>query len=402
MACCKGSEEDSQQAPTVVSVENVKDIWAEEESTRVFTGSPEASPRSDGEGDCPEDGSPGRTEGAKVVEEDEVKLSPAALAKEALLQAEALMKDYAVLEAEAILSAALSQLEELGEASVLDEFRASPTFLEVVDRVAQYDGACDMLTSNNMELLYESADGKFELFQPAGTGTWFEFRMTVNIEAPLSECLATGHELDLLQKAMPLVSEKPQSLSPPHRFLITALSKMSVVFFRVELLTETLRIRNAKHNFMTEVIRSSFPADGRKIPEKALGFRTIRPWVYTINLWMPRGGGEDGTVLVQVTRVDCTVNVPQWVLNKVFRHMAGAFMQDLRKSAAQARQPGSPWAERIVQDQTGLYRDCREIEENAQKREEITAQKMPRLDEMFARPWRLNPPPPDTRPPSSR
>lgn len=313
---------------------------------------------------------------------------------EAIAKAEQLMEDYDILEAEAVLVEALKELEDNAEACT--ELRQAPVFKSVSDRVAQYDALSSMLTNPNMKTLWESEDGKFELHQEQGT--WFDYKMTLNIDAPLSECVATGHELDLVPKAQPLVSGT-EKLGPCGKFLMVTLMKLSVVLFRVELLFEVLRVRNKKFGFLAESIRSSFPANGRHIPEK--GWRSVRPWVYTANLWMPRGGGQPGTVLVQVTRVDCGLNVPQCVLNFVFRQMASTFMSDLRNSAARAQEAGSPWATRIAEDESGLYRDLRDLETAAQHRRTVTAQTFPG-SEVFDRPSRLMPEPVDTRPPSSR
>lgn len=315
--------------------------------------------------------------------------------EEAIRKASDLMEDTEILEAEAVLAAALKEMEDSPQAC--DQLRQSPIFTSVSDRVAQYDAICSMMANDKMRTLWESEDGKFELYQVEGT--WFDYKMTLNIDAPLSECIATGQEVDLIPQAQANVSGTPEKLGPCSKFLMVTLMKLSVVLFRVELLFEVLRVRNKKFGFLAESIRSNFPADGRPIPEK--GWRSVRPWVYTANVWMPRGGGQPGTVLVQVTRVDCGLNVPQRVLNLVFKQMAPTFMADLRKSAAKAREAGSPWAKRIKEDASGLYRDCRELEASAQQRRTVTAQTFPG-SEVFDRPSRLMPEPVDTRPPSSR
>jgi len=317
------------------------------------------------------------------------------IVSEAVAKATHLMQDYEVLEAEAVLAAALQQLE--GNPQACEELRGAPIFASVLSRVAQYDAICSMMVNPDMKTLWESEDGKFELHQTQGA--WFDYKMTLNLDAPLSECICTGEEVDLIPKAQPMVVGTPEKLGPCSKFFTVTLMKLSVIFFRVELLFEVLRVRNRQFGFLTESIRSNFPADGRHIPEK--GRRSIRPWIYTANLWMPRGGGQPGTVLVQVCRVDCGMNVPQWVLNFVFRQLASTFMSDLKKSAARAQEAGSPWAQRIADDASGLYQDLRNIEAAAQQRRHVTAQTLPG-NEVFDRPLRLLPEPVDTRPPSSR
>jgi len=333
---------------------------------------------------------PSRLEGSKAS------LS-SARTSEALDEAARLMQDYDVLKAEAVLAEALARLEDANSFEALEELRNAPVFADVCERVAQYNAACEMLSNANMTTLFESEDGKFELNQPS---SWcFDYRMTVNIDAPLSECLSVGAELDLVPKAQPMVVGVPETIGQFNNFLISTLTKMSVFFFRVELLFEILRVRNHDFGFLVESIRSSFPAAGRRIPER--GRRSIRPWVYTTNFWMPRGGGQPGTVLVQVTRVDCTVSVPQFVLNFVFRQLASSFMANLRKSASRALEEGNPWAQRIVADESGLYRSLRELESVAAQRRTVAAQTMPGK-EVFDRPWTLQTPKIDTRPPSCR
>jgi len=277
----------------------------------------------------------------------------------------------------------------------VERLRDSDIFKRVLEHVAQYDATVEMIFNDKFKTMYENEAGKFELYQE--NGTWFDYRMTVNVEAPLPECMAVGHELDLVPKAQPMLPAPPLRIGPNNGFLSASLTKMPVLFMQAELLFEALRIRDRRSGFLLESIRSNFPAEGRHIPEK--GWRSVRPWIYTANLWVPRGGGKPGTCLVQVTRVDGTMHFPQWILNFVFRQVATSFMKDLRRSTAKALESGSPWAERISKDETGLYDDLRKVEEIASKRPEVST--LPGR-EFFEREWRLRPTPVDTRPPSCR
>lgn len=325
------------------------------------------------------------------------------LVAEALAEAERLMQDCNVVAAEEVLARALARLAEEGSAEDAESAKAqlqkSAIWRRVSARVSQYDAACGLLSATNMQLLYEAPEGKFELFQ--SDGRWFDFRITMNIDAPLCECFASVAEADLVPQIQTMVSEAPVILGDNSTWcLLRLLGQLDVKVFHVELLLEVLRVPDRKFGFLTENVRTEFPSEGLAVPAKS-GWRTIRPWSNSVSLWMPRGGGESGTVLVQVTRVDCPFRAPQWVLDFVFRKMAKAMMADLHRGAMKALEPGSPWAQRIAEDRIGMYRELRELEATAQQRQAISAQALPG-ESVFNRPWRLWPTPLDTRPPSSR
>lgn len=308
------------------------------------------------------------------------------------------VQDYSPLAAEEVLAQAVAVLEAKGPAHCLARLRASEVYKEVSDRIAQHDAAAALIHNTNMETLHEGPDGRFDI-AVSPSGTWFDYRMTIDIEAPLGECLSTGAEMDLVPQAQPLVTYPPEYIGKHSGFNFKVLSKLNVLFFRAELLFEIIRARSHRFGYLLEIIRTDFDKQGVEIPKK--GWGAIRPWVYTANLWMPRGGGRTGTVLVQVTRVDCTFSVPHWVLNFVFRNLATTFMADLRASALQATQADSQWARRIKEDAEGLYAELRTVENAATSRREVSAKSLPG-QEIFDRPWRLRPPSVDTRPPSSR
>lgn len=409
--CCEQRHGPSDE---IQDIGNTLQELPEPEVAVVVDGGPGAG-RSDAEA-APEGGESGlvEVESDPKHEAESVASEAGRMAAEIIAEAERLMEETNVLEAEEVLAQALARLADTSCAQRAGEsegaagqavdalasagaIRSSAVFGRVQERVAQWDAGCDMLSATNMQVLYESENGKFELFQ--GNGSWFDYRMTVNLEAPLCACLATCMELDLIPLIQTNFKKPPQILGPTTNHLLRTLASLDVLICRVELLFEILRIPDRKFGFFAESIRSSFPSDGVEIPPK--GSWAVRPWIYTTNVWMPRGGEEKGTVLVQVTRVDCGIKVPQFVLDFVFRQISGSYMADLRKGAAKALDPESPWAKRIQEDKHGLYRELRELETVAEKRRAVNAKTMPGK-EVFDRSWRLRPTPHDTRPPSSR
>lgn len=306
---------------------------------------------------------------------------------EALSEAARLMKEARVLDAETVLAKALEALVERG-AEATDEvaaLRRSSVFRAVFNRVVQYDAGFEAVATPHMKLLWEAPGSRFELALPGGN--CFIYRMSVDIDASLCECLALSNELDLVPKAQPMVGA-PELLGPRGQYLLVTLSRMRVLMFSVELLLENLRVHNSSFGFLAESIRSSFPAEGRPIPER--NWRSVRPCVKVTNLWVPCGGGRKGTVLVQVNRAEWGFHVPQVVLNFVFRQLASTFMHNLRVGAAAAADPSSPWATRIAEDSSGLYAELRKIEAAAALRPPVTAQTLP-LEKLFDRSWRLRP-----------
>lgn len=314
------------------------------------------------------------------------------------------LREYNILAAEEVLAQALASLEARScgaEASTAQraakELRASEFFGVVHERVAQLDSAAEIVYNANMTTLFECDYGKFDLCV-SPDGRWFDYRMTVDIDAPLSEALSTGHEMEFVPQAQPLVNQA-EFIGEYSGFNLKFIMRLAVLIFKSELVFEIIRHRDRRFGYVLEVARTEFSHEGVTLPKKAWG--AIRPWIYTTNLWMPRGAGKRGCTIVQVTRVDCTVSVPTWVLNFVFKKMSTTFIADLRSSALKALHPDSPWAKKIQEDKDGFYRELRRIDEAAEGRREVRAKTVPGR-EIFDRKWRLRPALVDTRPPSSR
>jgi len=336
-------------------------------------------------------GGPSDTPDPEQEDEEEGGGSGDEIVDAALEQTRLLMRTYDVIEAEALLSKTLDKLGRLGFHAAAGRLRDTELYQEVLELVAQYDATVNLLHSDKFQTLYENDCGKFELMQQTAKLQW-DYRMTVNVDAPLAECLSTGHETDLVPQAQKLVTSTAP-IGPAGAFLFAELSKLPIVFFQVELCFEHLLVRDRRTGFVMESIRTRFPDRGRNVPAK--DWRAVRPWIFTANLWIPRGGGKEGTCLVQVTRFASPVTPPQWIMNFVFRQVACSFMSDLSKSTSKAMQRDSPWSARIEKDADGLYGELRKIEAVASKRSEIIA--LPEK-EVFDRQWRLWPTPLNTQP----
>jgi len=320
----------------------------------------------------------------------------------ALKSAQTLIEDIRLLDAEQVLAEAQHRLSTTsGCDEHLKELMESEIYKNVVHRVSQFDATVDMLFNADMEVLYESEHGRFDVYQPPGMPTVFDYRMTVSTDAPLSESLSTGVEVDLFQGVVPMVSSTPIDLRSPSAHLMAVMVKFGVMMFRTELLFEAFRVRGgANSDCLVECVSSEFKLpDGKTGPKAA--WMAVRPWISTANMWLPRGGGNSGTVLVQVCRVDTQIKVPQSVLNFVFRQLASTLMQNLREGSLKAIDKDSTWAQRIAEDKMGLYAKMRDVEQNAALRKEVTSTTLPGR-EIFDRPWRLKPKPRDMRPPSAK
>merc|ERR1711971_1394666 len=130
--------------------------------------------------------------------------------------------------------------------------------------------------------------------------------------------------------------------------------------FRVETIFEMLRVSNFDFGFLVERVRSDFPADGLKFPKRPRWTKRIK--VDTKNIWMPVGGGQIGTLMVSISRVHVGFPVPQSVLRFVFHNFAPSILDNIRRGAIMAKEPGSPWYERMQRDRDGFYAELARIE----------------------------------------
>mmetsp|Transcript_109115 Transcript_109115/g.314302 ORF Transcript_109115/g.314302 Transcript_109115/m.314302 type:complete len:414 (-) Transcript_109115:28-1269(-) len=326
-------------------------------------------------------------------------MEPEVVVPDALERATRCMEpeDMDILAAEAVLAQAVDRLQACGAAEALARLEESDVYQTVSMRISHFNAAVDNIYGKDMEVFFESENSRFDA-HVSPDGRWFEYRMTVDVDAPLAEALATGQEQDLVHKAQPLVSSA-EFIGESNPFDIKFIWRLPVVIFRVELVLEIIRHRNRDFGYLLEIARTEFSQDGLTMPKR--GFGAIRPWINHTTLWIPRGGGSNGTTVVQLSRVDCTMAVPKWILHFLLRNMATTFVNDLRNTAEMASKPGSLWKERIERDACALYGKLREVERAAAGRSEVRFDSVPGR-QVFDRRWRLNVPRIDTRPPSAR
>lgn len=326
-----------------------------------------------------------RAAGTLLAEEEPTaRAATSGLAAEAEAEAVKLMTQCCVLEAEKVLAAALQRLNESAaadSAAAAGTLRGSRVYAEVKERLRQYLAIGEILKPSTMRLCWEKDGSRLWVHAPVGA-TWFEFKIATDIDAPLSYCLAYANELDILPKYEPMLVGAPEFLGPVCTNLLVTRALIGLLLFRIELLFEVFRVTDEKFGFLAESIRADFPPAGRPIPERH--WRYKRMCIDTKNLWIPHGGEQKGTSVIQATRVDVGFRIPEYVLSYFIYHFAGGMVGNVQKNSSRALQPGSPWEERLVSDQHGLYAQCRKAEAAARKREPTSAATLP-TDEIFQR-----------------
>lgn len=308
-----------------------------------------------------------------------------ALAQHAEAEATELMKTAEVLRAEAVLSEALRRLAEAGRAAfgaaaqaaveASDSLRRSPVHMAVMQRTNQYDTLVSHIFGrDDFKLLWE--DSQTQLwFRAHPSGKSFEYKAKAHVAAPLSYCLVSADELDLVPRFEPLLIGAPEALGEKRNRLLVTRSLLGVLMFRVEVIIEILRFFDDGYGFMAECIRSDFPAEDIPVPRRS--WRNLRIDVFTHNLWFPVGGGQVGTILTQSSTITSPVVLPQSVVSYAMGKMAQNVIRNMREQAAAVPKHGSPWLDRLQRDEVGLYKAAREVEAAADRRAEVSMQSMP-------------------------
>merc|ERR1712187_309549 len=110
--------------------------------------------------------------------------------------------------------------------------------------------------------------------------------------------------------------------------------------FRFELLTEVIRVLNMTCGALVEFTRSDFPADANiELPERSWFAKRVD--VDTTNVWLPKGGGAEGTVLVQESKVDVEFQLPHSLIKYIMYKVAPEIVTDFRRSVQMASEPGA-------------------------------------------------------------
>lgn len=300
----------------------------------------------------------------------------------ALQEAAECMEEYNVLDAERVLTDAILNLrQQTGESADKESRRIQnhPIYKEIAKRCEQYDRAGKRVlefdsTDADFQLVWVRPDAKLWLNNPPGA-TVIDIKVAINIDAPLRQCMVPANEMDLQPTWNKLLCQAPAAIGRRRRFKMVTHSLLSILMFRLELIFEVFRVCNTKFGFLVECIRSEFPSEGLTMPEKS--WRNTRIGVDTSNIWMPRGGGSDGTLLIQVSRIDLGIQVPEKMVKKILEKAAGGLVDNLITSATRAKEPGSIWQKRLAEDRDGLYAELQRVEDAAAKRNEVSVDSLP-------------------------
>lgn len=299
------------------------------------------------------------------------------------------LQKHQVLEAEIAMARAVKALESIpyGEGEVdLSLLQQTPVFEMLTSRVRRLETVARCLETDNFTLAWETGGSHMSVYCPSGS-TWFQYKLVTDLEAPLTHCLAYTSELDLVSKYEPMVLQPPELLGPFHPLLLCTRTLLGFGPVRCELLMEIQRYCDAEYGWFAESITSDFPRDERPVPDRA--WRNVRISVDTQNLWIPHGGGKQGTVAIQLTKVELGVSVPEWLLKTFFQKGAAGLVENLRKTTSQVGEEGSPYHDRLEQDATGLYGMLKQVEDAAAKRHFVSEANLPGPELLFDRPHRI-------------
>eukprot|EP00929_Paragymnodinium_shiwhaense_P031053 TRINITY_DN17482_c0_g1_i2.p1 TRINITY_DN17482_c0_g1~~TRINITY_DN17482_c0_g1_i2.p1 ORF type:complete len:472 (-),score=87.57 TRINITY_DN17482_c0_g1_i2:624-2039(-) len=319
-----------------------------------------------------------------------------------LQQAEKLWQEDALaLEAEAVLVGYLDRVTErlrkcggspvgadsTGTAAVsaARRVRESAICKEVLFRTGQFSSLQSVLAPSDFKLRWQKKDACLWVHAPAGE-TWFEYKIAGLVDSPLHLIWLMLDELDLQPRYQTMLCASPQEIGPQQRHLLRTRSLISMLVFRVELIIEVMRFVDKKFGFLAERVRSDFPTDGLDIPGKS--WRNMRISVDTKQLAIPVGGGADGTILVQTTRVETGIAIPSRALNFFCDTLSMDYLDSLRKATKLLDAANNPWAARLVADKKGLYKELEGVHQASATRHSISAMDLP-CPEIFERPWCL-------------
>merc|ERR1719350_1102448 len=119
----------------------------------------------------------------------------------------------------------------------------------------------------------------------------------------------------------------------------------------LEIIAEHSRFCDHSFGFWAERICSDFNQEGVPIPKKRLAY--MRPSVNIMNLFIPVGGGERGTIFVQQAHCDPGSCAPTRVVRSVVTTFLPKVLKNFREAAIRASDPKEPWLKRIRIDADG-------------------------------------------------
>lgn len=100
------------------------------------------------------------------------------------------------------------------------------------------------------------------------------------------------------------------------------------------------------------------------------------------------GGSATGTIIVSVSRVQVGVPIPSSALRFLANSFTKSILGNIKRGCALSSDVKSPWHARIQRDVDGFYRELRQVQEVASKRESIKLSSLP-SEAIFDRPYRL-------------
>lgn len=316
-------------------------------------------------------------------------------AEEVLEALEALMEDYRVLEAERLICHALEHWQHSGEATQHEEARrvcASPWLQEVLDRCAQYEFIgrqllADDEESRSMELVWERHDAK--VWCRVLPDQQVDVKVAIELAAPLSACLVGSFELDLIPEWNKMMKRAPTTVGPVSKFNFVVHAVIEILLFKLESFGEVLRFVDREYGFYVDSISSEFPPRDLVLPSET-SWRNIRLAVDVKSVFLPRGGSQPGTLLVQMSRFSVGFGVPQSMLKHLVAVAAPSMIAEAITAAGRASEPGTVFYQRLQEDKDGLYAELQAAEAVASRRGELSLDTLPG-PEIFDRPLELVP-----------
>mmetsp|Transcript_6473 Transcript_6473/g.16527 ORF Transcript_6473/g.16527 Transcript_6473/m.16527 type:complete len:629 (-) Transcript_6473:76-1962(-) len=270
----------------------------------------------------------------------------------------------------------LSQSEGAEARAAILRMQDNLVYKDVVMRAGQYQALGRALSVEKGDLCYESNGAQLWVHLPAGA-SWLEYRLMCDLgEVPLTQCCAYNFEPDLQKKPVK-GSDKMLKGRGVHPALVVTQAIVSCLACRMEMTVEKFRWYNTEFGFFAESLRSDFPVKDKDEPKaqaKSSGLRS-RITVHASQIWMPRGGGQKGTIAVQLFRVDMGSRAARWAASNFASRAAKTLIEELKSSVARAAEKS--YVERIASDKLGLYAQLAKVEVAAEKRQVVSIASLP-------------------------
>mmetsp|Transcript_6041 Transcript_6041/g.13343 ORF Transcript_6041/g.13343 Transcript_6041/m.13343 type:complete len:486 (+) Transcript_6041:86-1543(+) len=315
--------------------------------------------------------------------------------RRALSRASQLMQDYQILEAEQVLAETISSLQESGDLVASADFLQHPLLQRVAEYVARYEEAGklvdDIGSASGFDLVWENSQAELWARNSSGNANLLHMRLLLEVDAPLHQCVVANAELDLQMGRQPLMLSPPDYIGSRHRYRQVVQTYQGFSMFCMEALYESVRFVNQDVGMLVESVKSESPALLEEdLPEAS--WTAKRVGVDTTNVWIPVGGGRNGTVLVSQIVLDVGFPIPGWAREKLASQIGPQIVSNMLNSANVVEEgppSANPWMQRLEMDEFGLYAELRKIEAAAAARVEVDRSNMPYGSELTARVYSL-------------